>query len=532
MAGVGGGDDAVDPELAIRIHRDLGAGGHVAREGLADREPAVHALGGGGAPARPLRCRVQHRQGERVVGHQRAAELERVLAGGMGQLVHEAFHVDGVLVDVDPAPEPRRHRRVAHGVVDEQVRDAVADGVIAVGEQALEGDRVRAVLECGRAHRGEDGLPGDAHAQPHQVPVLVERPRQLGLGDGVIGPVEHVLLAGPQQLDGRSRHLSGDGDRLPDIVVEGPASSEAPAQMDLVDLALGDRQSGRLGGRLQGRLAVLGRTPDLAALRGPARGGVHGLHGRVVLVGVAVDGLDRPGGARQRGVDVARPVADEGLLGLQSLGEHLGDRRAGETGVGALVPGHRQGVQRRLGVPPGVGDHGHRVVLDRHHGPHAGHAAHRVGLEAGERAAEDRAGPDRGVEHAGQAQIGPEDLLAGELVLSVQPFHRLASDRPVLRVLERHGHGRHQRGRGRRHLAVGGGAPAGTVGDDAGGGAAFLGRDAPCLGGGLDQEHPGEGAALAHVLLAAADTLAPAGGEAAPDLAAGEALSRASDTRS
>ncbi len=54
----------------------------------------------------------------RMLAHQLAAELQRVHAGFLGKLIHEAFDVDGVVVDVHAAPEARLHVRVAHRVID------------------------------------------------------------------------------------------------------------------------------------------------------------------------------------------------------------------------------------------------------------------------------------------------------------------------------------------------------------------------------------------------------------------------------
>ena len=45
-----------------------------------------------------------------------------------------------------PAPEPRRHVRVPHGVVDEQVRDGVAECMFAGLEDALERERVSSLV--------------------------------------------------------------------------------------------------------------------------------------------------------------------------------------------------------------------------------------------------------------------------------------------------------------------------------------------------------------------------------------------------
>jgi hypothetical protein len=44
-----------------------------------------------------------------MLGHELAAEFNRVLAHRFRQFVHEALNEDRVLVDVHPAPEARRH---------------------------------------------------------------------------------------------------------------------------------------------------------------------------------------------------------------------------------------------------------------------------------------------------------------------------------------------------------------------------------------------------------------------------------------
>jgi DNA-binding FrmR family transcriptional regulator len=61
-----------------------------------------------------------------VALHQLAPQHQGVLAGGVRDLVDEARDVDRVLVQIHAEPEARRRVRVAHRVVDEQVRDAVA----------------------------------------------------------------------------------------------------------------------------------------------------------------------------------------------------------------------------------------------------------------------------------------------------------------------------------------------------------------------------------------------------------------------
>ena len=60
--------------------------------------------------------------------HQLAPEFELVIADRLGELVDEAFEVDGVVIDVHATPEAGLNMRVAHRMIDEDVRNRVADG--------------------------------------------------------------------------------------------------------------------------------------------------------------------------------------------------------------------------------------------------------------------------------------------------------------------------------------------------------------------------------------------------------------------
>ncbi len=89
--------------------------------------------------------------------HQLATEFELVLADGLRQLVHEALQEDGVLVDVHATPEPRLDVRIAHGMVDHQVRDRVAECVFrAGGHQTLERQRIFSLVEVLRENVRQD----------------------------------------------------------------------------------------------------------------------------------------------------------------------------------------------------------------------------------------------------------------------------------------------------------------------------------------------------------------------------------------
>src|SRR5262249_40805722 len=113
-----------------------------------------------------------------------------------------------------------------------------------------------------------------------------------------------------------------------------------------------------------------------------------------------------------------------------------------------------------------------------------------------------------------------------QLLAGVEPLDRLADDRPVLRVLERHLSRRRELAGGGRDLAERGFACRWPVRDDAAGGAAFGWRHAPFFRGSLDPHLAGDRAALADVLMRIADGAAASGVEVAPDALARDVLSR------
>ena len=225
------------PSLA---DRDLGAGRDVAAVAHVLGEAAEDALRRRLAPAGLLGDRVEHGEVLGMVRHQLAPELERILAGRMGQLVHEAFEIDGVLVDVHAAPEARRHVRVAHRVVDQQVRDGVADRRLA--PPALRPWKVAGSMPFSQrlgphARRGSTGRRC-ACAAPVRLPLASKPPVSFALRDRMIGAVRHVLFARPDQLDRRARHLLGDQHRLGDVVWNAPRRPKPPPSMLLVHVAL------------------------------------------------------------------------------------------------------------------------------------------------------------------------------------------------------------------------------------------------------------------------------------------------------
>ena len=232
---------------------------------------------GPACPSRPFCHRIQNREVLRMLAHHLAAERERVLPGGMREFVDEAFEIDRVLVVVHAAPEPRRDMRIAHRIVDQHVRDIIAELAFrAAGVQTLEGDRVRSALHRLRTRISQDRLPGKPHMQTDQVVVLVEGAGQLALSHRMINAVGHVLFARLDHLDRHARHLLGDVDRLGHIFAA-RAPSEAGAEHQTMDHALVGWQTGCRDRGCQRRLAILRRGPHLALFRRVARRGVHRL---------------------------------------------------------------------------------------------------------------------------------------------------------------------------------------------------------------------------------------------------------------
>ena len=118
------------------------------------------------------------------------AKGERVITDRVRHLVHKAFDIKSVLVTVDATPETCRYMRIAHCVVDQQVGHIVAECPLgAAGIEALENDRILAILHACRNERRQDGLSGNAHMQPDQFIVGIERGSHAALRDRVIGVV-------------------------------------------------------------------------------------------------------------------------------------------------------------------------------------------------------------------------------------------------------------------------------------------------------------------------------------------------------
>src|SRR4029453_2252155 len=113
--------DAVDLNLVAPFDGDFSGRGDIAAVTHMLGQAAEYALRRRLAPTNLFGHRVKHAEGLGMLGHQLAPKLERILAGRMGEFVHEAFQVDGLLVDVHPTPKAWRDRRVMHRMIDQEV---------------------------------------------------------------------------------------------------------------------------------------------------------------------------------------------------------------------------------------------------------------------------------------------------------------------------------------------------------------------------------------------------------------------------
>jgi hypothetical protein len=283
-----------------------------------------------------------------------------------------------------------------------------------------------------------------------------------------------------------------------------------------VDIAFLDRQTRYFGNRGKDRLAVLRWTPDLALLWRIKRGGVHRLHRRVALVWIAIDRLHYFRRTCDRRLGIARLVPDKGLVGVEPLLQHVGDCRAADPRVRALVPHNRQGRECGLGIPEIVGENGNSRVADGRDLLDAPHVCDVGGVEAFHLTARYRAVPDRCGQHAGKFQVDAVDQLAIDLVGGIEPLQWLAGYVPVLRVFELDRFRRIELRRRLRDLAKSRRLAGWLVRDDAVGGVALLSRDAPACRCGSDQHVARGRTAFADILVRVADPAAAAGGQISP----------------
>src|SRR5882762_7480625 len=192
-----------------------------------------------------------------------------------------------------PAPGADRNVGVAHCVLDLQVGHRIAElRVAGLFPHALQLAHVLAFLDRARVQPGVDRLAGDADVHADELAAFVQSRAHLALRDRPIEIVRLVFLAAPDQLHRDAGKLLRDRDRLAGVVLRAAAASESAAEVELVHLALFERQPRFLAGRGERAFRALRRRPHFDAVRRHFGHAVHGLHRRVREERRAVDRLD------------------------------------------------------------------------------------------------------------------------------------------------------------------------------------------------------------------------------------------------
>ena len=157
------------------------------------RDAAIDALRRRFTPADLVGYGIEYRKVLRMLRHQLAPELERILADRMRQFVHETFEIDRVMIDVHAAPETRRDGGIAHRMLNQKIGNRISNRSIAARIETLECGGVHAVDQCFWAQAEQDGLPRQPDSQRGQIVVGIEGAGQFALRDRMILAVLHVL---------------------------------------------------------------------------------------------------------------------------------------------------------------------------------------------------------------------------------------------------------------------------------------------------------------------------------------------------
>ncbi len=150
--------DAAQLHLARYVDFGFHHGGDETRERRLHADAAPDARRQLLAPAGFLRRQIQRGEEARILGQHAAAEIDRILARLLRQLVHEAFDGEHIVVGTDAAPEPGRHRlRLGADEFDMQIRDVVGNV-----DGAIDAVDVDALLEPRRKPARHDRRAADA----------------------------------------------------------------------------------------------------------------------------------------------------------------------------------------------------------------------------------------------------------------------------------------------------------------------------------------------------------------------------------
>ena len=275
-----------------------------------------------------------------------AADLERVLAEGVGDLLHDPLGGDQALRAAEAAEGGVGNRVGLHRLGDEPYRRVVI-GVVGVEERAV-GDRAGEV-------GGEAAARGEGAVDREDAAVVVEADLVVVEEVVALAGRDHVVVAVGAELHRPVPLLGGDrGDRGEEVRL-GLLAAEAAAHAPDDDRHRVRRHAEDVGDHVLHLGRVLGRgiDRDVVVLAGD-REGDHALEVEVVLAADALHALQPVRRGRHRRGDVAalelQGLGDEGVVGGDRLGD-VGDVR--QRPVLDL-----RALRRAAGGVAGLGDHG------------------------------------------------------------------------------------------------------------------------------------------------------------------------------
>ena len=333
----------------------------------------------------------------------------------MGHFVDKGFDEEAVLAVIDgtPGAKAQLHRHV-------DLADPVTGNIVIRNR-----GRVLGIEQV-----GVDIVPAD------RLAILVEPAAEAAGCRGTVMVLRRILFARPDHLDRIAGGL-GDPGRHDDIVAFRPAP-EAAAEIGVVIGDVLEGETGGIGGGLAGIDRGLVARPDIAFAVAHPGGAVHRLHRRMGQERHLIFGFDP-------GCRVGEIFRDIAFLGFQIAAFVTGfiemagvageDRVLVQSIAFGLAIFRVDAVQRLLRLPVAIGDDGDKIphVEDLQHTGHGfgGACVHR--LNGG---ADHRSGPDRGIFHARDFGIDPEQRAAIDLFRNIVARLRLPHDLVLVRRLE------------------------------------------------------------------------------------------------
>src|SRR5215472_7648521 len=179
VAAVDGDDQSMDLELASVAHRYLGGSCAIAGITHELRNAAIDAGCWRRVPADTVGDGIERRKVLWTIRQQLASKLQGILACGARHLVDEGLKPDRVLVRVDAAPEAHGNMGIAHGVLDEEVGDGIAEAPLRPTRvKPLKGSAISSVaVEAARRGARQDRGCCNSHVQPNEITLVIEASR-------------------------------------------------------------------------------------------------------------------------------------------------------------------------------------------------------------------------------------------------------------------------------------------------------------------------------------------------------------------